>query len=147
MRDLDDLKQRLGVKNGGSAKPRSLGLDELAEEANDEFEAILGKAEEYAVIGRAGLDLVEKLRPLIREFAGALATPLREIFGKDLAPLIDTLDAAVLKILTDGATMRAKLVQNLVANTGLSEQTCLAVVLASSEALTSAFNNNKNQKK
>jgi hypothetical protein len=129
---------------------RVAALASLKEEADEKIEELREKAESYGLVGKAGIDALKVLRPMIREMAELTATELRGLFGEDLAPLGKAIDDAAWFIVEHGVEQKAELVKRMMTTTGLSEGTCLALVLSSSEALNVAIKNafdNKGDKK
>jgi len=140
--DADVLKEK--------EEKQAEAIAELREEAAEEIEKLRMKAEQYGVVGKLGIDALKTMRPTIKELVALTADELRTLFGEDLAPLGKLVNDASDFLVELGATQRAKLVKKLMRDTELSEATCLAVVLSSSEAITAAIKNafdNKDTKK
>lgn len=120
---------------------RAEELADLREEAAEQIEALQAKAEQYAIIGKTGIEALKALRPMIRELAELTAGELRALFGEDLAPLGKAADDAILFVVNRSAEQKAELLKRLMTSTGLSEATCLALVLSSHEVVSAAIKN------
>lgn len=128
---------KMSSKEDVAADRKQAELEELREEAETKVAGFKGTVEQFAVLADVGITALQSVRGTFP--IDKIANELRTLFGADLKPLLDLIQVAGKHMLVEGSNMRADQVKALMERTGLSEESCVAIVLATGEAVVAAL--------